>query len=310
MRTRAGVAAAVSVVAIVLAGRSVSPASAGAKPYRTCVYVDRTRPTEAVVVDDLRVNEAIFDEIGLQHVWVHGPAGSVQLGFELIRQIEILEWRGKDPSRDEWTRYSVKVTGTTESIAYYGTMDVRVMRGLAGKTPWYFFPATRRDRGSNLWRITFGQECVGPTIPLEDVQPPAPPLPMTVITATLVEPLPLPPVGEPNPSELNDVFFPYNKWDLTQTSRATLGRNAEWMKRFPTTRILIEGQADPRGSNAYNLPLGLRRANASREYLVSLGIAAERLETAAVAKTNLDCTEKTEDCWQRQRRVHFVLLSK
>jgi peptidoglycan-associated lipoprotein len=310
MRTRVGVAVIVSVVATVLLGSWFSPAAADTKRYRACVWVDRTRPAEAVVVDDLRVNEEIFDEGGLQRVWVQGPAGSFQLGFELIRQIEVLKWMGKDPSRDEWTRYRVKVTGTTESIAYYGTMDVRVMRGLAGKTPWYFIPVTRRDRGSNLWRITFGQDCVGPTIPLDESEPPAPPLPVTVITARLVEPLPPPPADEPDSSELGDVYFAYDKWDLAQTARATLERNAEWMKRFPATRVLVEGQTDPRGNIQYNLPLGLRRANAAREYLVSLGIAAERLETATMGKTSPDCTEKTEDCWQRQRRVRFVLLSK
>jgi len=265
------------------------------------------------VVDDLRVNEAIYNEGGDQFVWVHGPAGNFQLGFDLIRQIEVLKWMGKDPSRDDWTRYSVKVTGTAETVAYYGTMDIRVIRGLAGKAPWYYFPVTQRDRGLNLWRITFGQECFGPTIPLEAARPPAPPEVPMVITAKPVgelPPPPPPPADEPNPDDLGDVFFAFDKWDLTQASRDVLAGNADWMTRWPMARIRIEGQADPRGTNEYNFTLGLRRANAARDYLISLGVPAARLETITMGETNLVCTEQTEECWQRNRRAHFVLLAK
>ena len=311
MRTRVGVAVSLSVVAMVFLGSWFSPAAAAAKRYRTCVYVDRNRPAESVVVvDDFRVNDTIYDDRGFQSLWVHGPAGGFQLGFDLIRQIEVLKWMGKDPSRDDWTRYSVKVTGTADNVAYYGTIDIRVMRGLVGKAPWYYFPVTQRDRGLNLWRITFGQECVGPTIVQEDLKPPEPPI---VVTAKPVEPLPPPPAppeDEPNPGELGDVYFDFDKWDLRQASRDTLERNAEWLRRWPTARIRIEGQADPRGTNEYNFPLGLHRANAARDYLISLGIAAERLETITMGEINLVCTASTEECWQLNRRAHFILISK
>jgi peptidoglycan-associated lipoprotein len=113
-----------------------------------------------------------------------------------------------------------------------------------------------------------------------------------------------------NPDELQDIFFDYDKWDLRQASIDTLTRNAQWMKRWPTTRILIEGQADPRGTNEYNFPLGLHRANAARDYLISLGIAPDRLVSVTMGETNLVCTEQTEECWQRNRRSHFILLSR
>jgi peptidoglycan-associated lipoprotein len=131
-----------------------------------------------------------------------------------------------------------------------------------------------------------------------------------------VEPLPQPPASPdiagatPNVDELGDVFFDYDKWDLRDMSRATLTRNAEWMKRWPNTRLLIEGQADVRGTNEYNFPLGQRRATAARDYLISLGISADRLVTATMGKTNLVCTSLDETCWQRNRRAHFSLLSK
>ncbi len=298
---------------MVLLGGWFSPAAADAKRYRTCVYADRTRPSEWVMIDDLRVNETIFDEGGFQYIWIHGPAGSFQLGFELIRQIEVLKWMGKDPSRDDFTRYSVKVTGTAHDVTYFGTMDVRVLRGLAGEAPWYYFPVTQRDRGSNLLRITFGPECFGPTIPPDTGRAPAPAEALTVVIAkptTELLPPPPPPDDTPNTDALGDVFFDYDRSDLRAASRDMLARNAEWMKRNPAARILIEGQADPRGTNEYNFPLGLRRSNAARDYLVSLGIAADRLETVTMGETNLVCTEQTEACWQRNRRAHFVLLAK
>ena len=306
MRTRVNVAVAVSVIAMVLLGSWFSPAAADAKRYRACVFVDRTRPTEAVIVDDLRVNETIVTERGDQYLWVHGPAGSFQLGFDLIRQIEVIKWMGKDPARDDWTRYSVKVSGTADNVVYFGTIDIRVLLGLVGKAPWYYYPVTQRDRGFYLWRLTIGPECYEPTLPLEEAQP-APPI---VVETRPVRPAVALPVEEPNPDELGDIFFDYDKWDLRPASRDMLARNAAWMRRWPNARIRIEGQADPRGTNEYNFPLGLRRANAARDYLISLGIAADRLETITMGKANLVCTQSSEECWQRNRRAHFVLISK
>ncbi|MEI6667317.1 MAG: OmpA family protein [Acidobacteriota bacterium] len=317
MRIRVGAAIVTLAVGLVLAGGAWSAATADAKRYRTCVYIDRTRPAERVIVDDMRVNEAIFDEGGVQYLWVHGPAGSFQLGFDVIRQIEVVTWLGKDPARDDYTRYSVKVTGTADGVAHYGTVDIRVMRGLAGPSPWYYFPVTQRDRGSKFWRITFGQECVGPTIPLDATQtgeqPAAAPIqPMVVMAKPRGElpPPPPPPEDPPDPDELRDVLFAYDKWELTQASRETLTKNAEWMRRFPAARIQVEGQADPRGTNEYNFPLGLRRAEAARDFLVSQGIDAKRLAAVTMGKTKLVCTEQTEECWQRNRRAHFVMLAR
>jgi len=307
MRTRVIAVVSVCVVAMVLAGSWFSPAAADARRYRACVFVDRNRPSEAVIVDDLRVNETIMDERGVQYLWVHGPAGSVQLAFDLIRQIEVVKWMGKDPSRDDFTRYSVKVTGADEHMTYFGTMDVRVMRGLVGKAPWYYFPVTQRDRGLNLMRVTIGPECYNPTLPLEEAKPVET---LEVVTAKPVQALPPPPSQELNADALGDIYFDYDKWGLRPASRDQLAQTAEWMRRWPNARLRIEGQADPRGTNEYNFPLGLHRANAARDYLIILGVPPERLETITMGKVNLVCTESTEECWQRNRRAHFVVISK
>jgi peptidoglycan-associated lipoprotein len=85
--------------------------------------------------------------------------------------------------------------------------------------------------------------------------------------------------------------------------------NAEWLKRNPAVRVAIEGHCDERGTNEYNLALGANRAQAAKDYLVTLGVAAERLSTISYGEEVPVCTEKTEDCWQRNRRDRFVVTS-
>src|SRR5512134_1446120 len=76
---------------------------------------------------------------------------------------------------------------------------------------------------------------------------------------------------------LGDVMFDYDMSAIKDDQRALLQKNADWMRRWTTTRVTIEGHADARGTNEYNLALGERRGNAVKDYLVSLGIAANRM---------------------------------
>lgn len=109
------------------------------------------------------------------------------------------------------------------------------------------------------------------------------------------------------PSPLQDVFFGYDASDLTEPMRAILRTNADWISRNRNYRIEIEGHCDERGTGDYNLALGGRRARAVREYLVALGIPAERLSTISYGKEFPVCHESNESCWSRNRRVHFVV---
>jgi peptidoglycan-associated lipoprotein len=109
---------------------------------------------------------------------------------------------------------------------------------------------------------------------------------------------------------LKDAFFDYDQSDLRDDARTALASNAEWLKRYPSIQILIEGHCDERGTSAYNLALGDRRANASRDYLDSLGVTASRVRTVSYGKERPFCTESTEDCWQQNRRSHFVITAK
>ena len=109
---------------------------------------------------------------------------------------------------------------------------------------------------------------------------------------------------------LADALFDYDQSTIRDDARAVLQRSADYLKRWPSTRISIEGHADSRGTNEYNLGLGDRRASAVRDYLVSLGITADRILTVSRGEETPACTEETEACWQRNRRGHPVFTAK
>jgi peptidoglycan-associated lipoprotein len=109
---------------------------------------------------------------------------------------------------------------------------------------------------------------------------------------------------------LTDAFFDYDQADLREDARSALAANAEWLKKYPTVQVLIEGHCDERGTAAYNLSLGERRANAAKEYLGSLGVDGSRLRTVSYGKERPFCTESSESCWQQNRRGHFVISAK
>jgi len=109
---------------------------------------------------------------------------------------------------------------------------------------------------------------------------------------------------------LEDVFFDLDRADLREDSRAPLQKDADWMKKWASTTVSIEGHCDSRGSAEYNLALGTRRANAVKEYLVSLGIPATRVSVISKGKEQPFCHEDNESCWQQNRRGHFVVTAK
>ena len=110
-------------------------------------------------------------------------------------------------------------------------------------------------------------------------------------------------------SSVQDAYFDYDKSDIRGDAQATLQQNAGALKAiladFPTLTVVIEGHCDDRGSAEYNLGLGDRRASAAKDFLVQLGIPAERLQTISYGKERPQCTDQNESCWQRNRRVHF-----
>jgi peptidoglycan-associated lipoprotein len=107
--------------------------------------------------------------------------------------------------------------------------------------------------------------------------------------------------------EVRDAFFDYDSAAIRTDARPVLEKDADFLKAYPSARVTIEGHCDERGSTEYNLALGQRRANAVKEYLVSLGVPADRLSTTSWGKEKPFCTESTEACYQQNRRGHFTL---
>ena len=164
-----------------------------------------------------------------------------------------------------------------------------------------------------------------PTPPNPAPPPPAP-------TATTTPPPPPPPGPAPTPAAtppseeevfknktleqlnaekpLGDVFFALDSTELTEEARGVLQKDVTWMKKWTSTKVMVEGHADSRGTNEYNLALGERRADAVRNYLVSLGIPTDRMTIVSKGEEQPFCSEDTETCWQQNRRGHFIVTAK
>ena len=142
------------------------------------------------------------------------------------------------------------------------------------------------------------------TVNVAEVPPPPPP------TSTR-------PMGTGGPrtiqsviGSLQDVFFDYDQSEVRADQQAVLQQDATALKAivadFPNATIMVEGHCDERGSAEYNLGLGDRRASAVRDYLVQLGVPADRLRTISYGKERPQCTDATEACYQKNRRAHFA----
>ena len=106
---------------------------------------------------------------------------------------------------------------------------------------------------------------------------------------------------------LADIFFAFDRSELEAEARDLLQSNSEWIKQNPDVSIEIEGHADNRGTNEYNLALGARRAQAVKDYLVTLGNAPDRLSTISYGEELPVCGVDSEECWRKNRRAHFVV---
>ena len=162
--------------------------------------------------------------------------------------------------------------------------------------------------------------------------PPPPPEPPAPVVQPAPPPPPPPPAPAPAPAprplteeeifskktvdQLNaemplaDVMFDYDQFTIRDDQRALLQKNADYLRRWTTVRATIEGHADARGTNQYNLALGERRANAVKDFLVGLGIAGDRLLVVSKGEETPACTEETEACYERNRRGHFIITAK
>jgi peptidoglycan-associated lipoprotein len=160
--------------------------------------------------------------------------------------------------------------------------------------------------------------------------PPPAPAPPPPAATTPPPPPPPPPAPTPTPTPpseeevfktktleqlnaekpLGDVFFAYDSTELTDEARTILQKDTDWMKKWTSTKMMVEGHADSRGTNEYNLALGERRADAVRNYVVSLGVPVDRMTIVSKGEEQPFCTQETEACWQQNRRGHFIITAK
>jgi peptidoglycan-associated lipoprotein len=129
------------------------------------------------------------------------------------------------------------------------------------------------------------------------------------VTVTQPPPPPPPPISDSEffKANIQDAYFDYDKYNIREDAREALMASVRALRERRSIRVTIEGHCDERGSSKYNLALGDRRANSAKEFLVSQGIDASRIDTVSYGEERPFCQEKNEQCYQQNRRAHFVM---
>ncbi len=144
-------------------------------------------------------------------------------------------------------------------------------------------------------------------VPIEP-EPPAEKEPMLVAKVVPQEPEQIEITTEALEAALSDIYFDYDQFAIREDAGSLLKANAQLLsKQFAEKQIVIEGHCDERGTESYNMVLGERRAKAVKHFLQDLGVPAENLQVVSYGKEKPFCTEQSEDCWQENRRGHFVI---
>jgi peptidoglycan-associated lipoprotein len=104
-----------------------------------------------------------------------------------------------------------------------------------------------------------------------------------------------------------DIHFDFDKYNIRSDAREVLSKNYAMLKGMKNAKVLVEGHCDERGTEQYNMALGQKRADSTRDYLISLGMDASQLGTISYGKDRPLCPDHNEDCWAKNRRAHFVL---
>ena len=167
---------------------------------------------------------------------------------------------------------------------------------------------TRLAQIASVSLLVLAGACTSRPEAVATAPPPAPP-PAAPAPAPL-PPAPPPVARGPLPGSAEDfrvnvgdtVHFGYDQYNVEDSDKSLLGRQAQWLAKYPAVRVSVEGHADERGTREYNLALGARRANAVKEFLVSVGVSTARIDTVSYGKERPICTESNEACWTQNRR--------
>ncbi|BCB97283.1 peptidoglycan-associated lipoprotein [Dissulfurispira thermophila] len=109
-------------------------------------------------------------------------------------------------------------------------------------------------------------------------------------------------------TQIQDIHFDFDRYDIREDAKPILKEVSTILLKNKNIKVIIEGHCDERGTNEYNLGLGDRRANSTKEYLISLGIPSSKIETISYGEEKPICTKQTEECWAKNRRAHFVFI--
>ena len=179
-----------------------------------------------------------------------------------------------------------------------------------------------------LWLVFIGLIAVGLTVSCKPKTKPVVPTTPQVKEQPKVEKVVEPaPVKKPEMTEeelfmnkslealnkekpLQMIYFDYDKYFIRDDAKSVLEANAAWMKKWPTTKILVEGHCDERGTEEYNLALGDKRSKSAHEYLLSLGVPAERMKTISYGKSQPLDMGHNEAAWAKNRRGQFLIIEK
>jgi peptidoglycan-associated lipoprotein len=207
-------------------------------------------------------------------------------------------------------------------IANFAVEPRNIQRGQSATLTWSVSNATDMTIDQGVGAIPAnGNRSVSPSTTTNYTLTARGPGGMATRTATLEVVLPPtpppPPPAKPRVSgadmlsrEGKDAYFDYDKSDVREDARAALTQDADLLKRIfaadPTFMVVVEGNCDERGSAEYNLGLGDRSSTSARDFLIQLGVPADRVKTISYGKERPVCTDATEDCYQRNRHAHLA----
>jgi peptidoglycan-associated lipoprotein len=201
-----------------------------------------------------------------------------------------------DPSaivRGQSSTLSWTVTGNVTSVSIdqgIGTVENSGNRRVSPDNSTTYTLTASGPGGNSTATTTVSVSAPPPPPP-----PPPPPAPVKTLTDWV--------------AELQDGYFDYDKSDIRADAQAALTQDAATLKTviadFPGAVVTIEGHCDERGSAEYNQLLGDKRASAAKDFLVQLGVPADKLKTISYGKEKPQCSEQNETCWQKNRRAHF-----
>ncbi|HUQ18553.1 MAG TPA: peptidoglycan-associated lipoprotein Pal [Gemmatimonadaceae bacterium] len=238
-------------------------------------------------------SESTINSIGREFQYNYGVSGDVGLRFRVANRVALRVDGVADYMKD------------TKNLNLIGRAGLSLLLGGARREVMCTYAGLENIPASSL-------QCVAPAPPPPPVVAPtmcpypglgnitaadpacvAPPVAVTLDTTRITAP----------------IYFDYDKSTIRPDAAATLDSKIPWLTANPGMRIRIEGNADERGSDEYNLALGQRRAASAKKYLVEHGIAADRFDLVSYGEERPVCTEHNEDCWQRNRRDDFVIVT-